>query len=173
MNKFEKELMNRLELNKNNLKLLDLSHRFFIESFLVKYSYNFSSLGRPIIQYPQDVFAMSEIIWKVKPDLIIETGIAHGGSLIHNASILALLDLCEAIECGSSISPGTSKRKVLGLDINIKPDNRLAIESHPMSSRIKMIEGSSIDPDIVQEVKDIAKEAKKILVCLVCQKKFF
>jgi cephalosporin hydroxylase len=123
-------------------------------------------MGRPIIQYPQDMAAMQEIIWEVKPDLIIETGIAHGGSLIFSASMLALLDLCEAIEEKKAFDPSVSKRKVLGLDIDIRPHNREAIEAHPLSSRIQMIQGSSIAPEIVHQVHEIAKKHSKILVCL-------
>ena len=131
---------------------------WFCESTKNKYSYNFSWLGRPIIQYPQDIVAMQELIWSVKPDLIIETGIAHGGSLIFSASMLALLDLCE----GSS----TIERKVLGVDIDIRKHNLEAINEHPMANRIQMIQGSSIDGEIVKKVREIAKNHKKIMVCL-------
>ena len=106
-----------------------------------KYSYHFEWFGRPIIQYPQDMVAMQELIWEVKPDLIIETGIAHGGSLIMSASMLALLDICDAIESGATLNPRESQRKVLGIDIDIRAHNRAAIEAHPMSSRIQMIQG--------------------------------
>jgi cephalosporin hydroxylase len=132
----------------------------------LKYSYHFEFLGRPIIQYPQDIVAMQELIWQVKPDLIIETGIAHGGSLILNASMLALLDLCDAIENGVSIDPKISKRKVLGIDIDIRPHNQELIESHPMSSRIQMIQGSSIAPEVIEQVKQVAKGYKSVLVSL-------
>lgn len=131
-----------------------------------KYSYHFRWLGRPIIQYPQDMAAMQEIIWQERPDLIIETGIAHGGSLIFSASMLALLDLTDAIQQKSSINHGDSKRKVLGLDIDIRPHNREAIEAHPLASYIQMIQGSSIDKDVVDQVKTIAEGYSKILVCL-------
>lgn len=131
-----------------------------------KYSYQFDWLGRPIIQYPQDIVAMQELIWQVKPDLIIETGIAHGGSLIFSASMLAQIDLCEAIESGEKLDPRVSKRKVLGLDIDIRAHNKVAIEAHPMASRIQMIQGSSIAPEVVAQVKAIAANYKRILVCL-------
>jgi cephalosporin hydroxylase len=131
-----------------------------------KYSYHFESLGRPIIQYPQDIIAMQELIWKIKPDLIIETGIAHGGSLIMNASMLALLDLSDAIETNKNINPKNSKRKVLGVDIDIRKQNKELIESHFMSSRIEMIEGSSIETKIVEKVHKIAKNYNRILICL-------
>ena len=132
----------------------------------LKYSYHFEWQGRPIIQYPQDIVAMQELIWKVNPDLIIETGIAHGGSLIFSASMLASLDMRDAIEMGEMIDPGVSQRKVLGIDIDIRDHNRLAIEAHPMSSRIQMIEGSSIDPEIVGQVQLLASNYRRILVCL-------
>ncbi|MBE2205440.1 MAG: cephalosporin hydroxylase family protein [Chthoniobacterales bacterium] len=131
-----------------------------------KYCYNFSWLGRPIIQFPQDLVAMQELIWHVKPDLIIETGIAHGGSLILSSSILALLDLCDAIERGESIDPRVSRRRVLGIDIDIRAHNRAAIEAHPMSSRIQMLQGSSISPEMIGEVRSIAAGHERILVCL-------
>lgn len=130
------------------------------------YTYNFSWLSRPIIQYPQDIVAMQEIIWAVKPDLIIETGIAHGGSLIFSASMLALLDITEAIQVKQTLDPSRSRRKVLGIDIDIRAHNRKAIESHPMSSRIEMIEGSSIAQDVVDQVHEAAKDFERILVCL-------
>ena len=131
-----------------------------------KYSYQFDWQGRPIIQYPQDIVALQEIIWQVKPDLIIETGIAHGGSLIFSASMLALLDMCDAIESGENLDPRVSRRKMLGIDIDIRPHNRAAIEEHPMASRIQMIQGSSIAPEIIEQVRAVAANYKKVLVCL-------
>lgn len=131
-----------------------------------KYSYTFTSLGRPIIQYPQDMVAMQELIWQIKPDLIIETGIAHGGSLIMSAAALAMLDMCEAIEAGKNIDPSKSERKVLGVDIDIRAHNKAAIEAHPMASRIEMIQGSSVDSEIIEKVKMIAGRYKRVLVCL-------
>ena len=146
--------------------LLNARNAFFNESFAHKYPYNFEFLGRPIIQYPQDMVAMQELIWEVKPDLIIETGIAHGGSLIMSASMLALLDMCEAIESETVLDPKKSKRKVLGLDIDIRQHNREAIEAHPMSSRIQMLQGSSIAPEVIEQVKAVAKNFQRVLVCL-------
>lgn len=109
---------------------------------------------------------MQELIWEVKPDLIIEAGIAHGGSLILSASMLALLDMCDAIAEGATIDPNVSRRKVLALDIDIREHNREAIEQHPMSSRIEMIEGSSIDADIISRVRAIASNHSRVMVCL-------
>ena len=131
-----------------------------------KYSHNFSWLGRPIIQVPQDMVAMQELIWQIKPDLIIETGIAHGGSLIFSASMLAQLDLCDAIETGKTLDPKNSQRKILGIDIDIRAHNRAAIEAHPMASRIQMIQGSSIAPEIIEQVRAIAANYSRVLVCL-------
>lgn len=159
-----------VEANKERLgKALDFKNEsveWVNKSATYKYSYNFSHLGRPIIQYPQDMVAIQELIWEVKPDLIIETGIAHGGSLILSASMLALLDMIDAIESGVTIDPKVSKRKVLGIDVDIREHNRNAIEGHPMSSRIQMIQGSSISGDIITKVKAIAANYNNILVCL-------
>ena len=130
------------------------------------YSYNFSWLGRPIIQYPQDIQAVQEIIWDVRPDLIIETGIAHGGSLVLSASMLAILDMCDAIEAGEVLDPKKSKRKVLGVDIDIRSHNRMAIERHPMSSFIQMIQGSSVDSAVIEKVQEVAKNYSRVLVFL-------
>lgn len=144
----------------------ELSRRFIHDTVRYKYSYRFSWLSRPIIQYPQDVVAMQEIIWAVRPDLIVETGIAHGGSLILSASMLALLDTCEAIERGATLDPAVSNRRVLGIDIDIRQHNRDAIAAHPLASRIEMIEGSSIAPDVIARVKELAGQYSRILVCL-------
>lgn len=136
-------------------QLREDAQRLFNRSCEYKYSYNFSWLGRPIIQYPQDMVAMQEIIWEVKPDLIIETGIAHGGSLIFSASMLELVSTCTG-----------SDGEVLGIDVDIRPHNRKAIEEHPMFKRISMIEGSSIAPEVIARVHEKAKGKKRILVCL-------
>jgi len=146
--------------------LNSLAHDWVFESMKRKYLYNFDWLGRPIIQYPQDMVAIQEVIWQVKPTLIIETGIAHGGSLILSASMLALLDYCEAVESGLAIYPSESKRKVVGIDIEIREHNRSAIERHPMSSKIEMIEGSSTDQKIVDQVAELAKGHSSVLVLL-------
>jgi cephalosporin hydroxylase len=121
-----------------------------------KYSYNFSWMGRPIIQFPQDIVAMQELIWSIQPDLIIETGIAHGGSLIFSASMLELNAACG----------GSQDAEVLGVDIDIRAHNREAIEAHPMFKRISMIQGSSIAPDIIAQVKAKAAGKQRVLVCL-------
>lgn len=130
-------------------KLKGLARDFFNESAAHKYSYHFSWMGRPIIQLPQDMMAMQEIIWQVKPDLIIECGIAHGGSIIYYASLLEL----------------QGHGEVLGIDLDIRAHNREAIETHPMSKRITMIEGSSIDHEVAEQVRAIAT-GKKVIVVL-------
>jgi cephalosporin hydroxylase len=157
-----------LEIKKqgSNQEVLQLTQEWVNKANQLKYSYHFEWMDRPIIQYPQDMVAMQELIWKVKPDLIIETGIAHGGSLIMSASMLALLELCEAIETGTVMDPKNAKRKVLGLDIDIRQHNREAIEAHPMSSRIQMIQGSSIAPEVIEQVKAVAKNHQRVMVCL-------
>ena len=139
---------------------------FMEASTVPKYSYNFSFLGRPIIQYPQDMVGMQELIWEIKPDLIIETGIAHGGSLIMSASMLAMIEYCEAVESETTLDPSKPTRKVLGIDIDIREHNRAAIEAHPMFNHIEMIQGSSIDKTIIAQVEEIAKDFETILVCL-------
>lgn len=166
MNDFEDEVIQRIRENSKNIEFISSAKAFMQASTLPKYSYNFSSLGRPIIQYPQDMVAMQELVWKVRPDLIIETGIAHGGSLILNASMLALLDYCEAVENGQMLDPKTTCRRVLGVDIDIRAHNRAAIEAHPMSHRIEMIQGSSTDPQVIAQVQKIAQSHQRILVIL-------
>ena len=166
MKNFLGEVEGRVKSYKDEEEMRKAAADFMLSSTKPKYCYNFSWQSRPIIQYPQDMVAMQEIIWKVKPDLIIEMGIAHGGSLIYNASILAMLDMCEAIKERRIIDPKISERKILGVDIDIREHNKTEIEKHPMSSRIEMIEGSSISPEIIEKVKDYAKDYKCILVCL-------
>jgi len=132
-------------------KLRTLSLQWVNTSARYLYSYNFTWMGHPIIQFPQDIIAMQEIIWQVKPNLIIETGIAHGGSLIFYASLLELIG---------------GDGQVLGVDIDIREHNRVEIEKHPMFKRIRMIEGSSIDDNTVKKVYDFAKNKKRVLVVL-------
>jgi len=163
--KHQQEIINRVNKYPGT-QIAKTAHQFVVDSTLPRYSYNFSWLSRPIIQYPQDIIALQEIIWSIKPDLIIETGIAHGGSLILSASMLALLDMSEAIEAGASFNPAISKRKVLGIDIDIRDHNKAAVEAHAMASRIQMIQGSSVAKEIVDQVKEIAKNYKTVLVCL-------
>lgn len=162
---FQEECRARVASYQNS-EIQRAAYDFIRASTQPKYSYNFSWMGRPIIQYPQDMIAMQELIWSIKPDLVIETGIAHGGSLIFSASMLAQLDMCDAIQTGISFNPKESRRKVLGIDIDIRAHNRAAIEAHPMASRIQMIQGSSIAPEIIDQVKKLAAGHSRILVCL-------
>jgi len=166
MSQFQSEVLTRIEAVSTNNSLRQSAAIFTQTSIASQYSYNFSWQGRPIIQYPQDMTAMQELIWEIKPDLIVETGIAHGGSLIFSASMLALLDMCDAIESGKSINPKVSNRKVLGIDIDIRAHNRSAIEAHSMASRIQMIQGSSIAADTIAQVHAVAAKYSRILVCL-------
>lgn len=147
----EKEKNILLQKNKTHLGV-----EFINKTSDTKYAYNFSWLGRPIIQFPQDMIALQEIIWEVKPDMIIETGIAHGGSLIFSASMITLLEACGEIENG----------KVLGIDIDIREHNKKAIEAHPMNKKITMFQGSSINEEMIKKVHEFAKSGKRILVCL-------
>ncbi|MGE3643045.1 MAG: cephalosporin hydroxylase family protein [Beijerinckiaceae bacterium] len=147
-------------------KLAGLTRDWVETSADLRYSYNFTWMGRPIIQYPQDIQAMQELIWQVRPDCIVETGIAHGGSLIFSASMLALLDMTDAISAGTTLDPRVSKRKVVGVDIDIRAHNRAAIDAHPMRSRIEMFEGSSIEKEIVDKVRAAAAGYERVLVCL-------
>ena len=156
MNEFEKEVAARVASNGRNEKLDAGARAFARLSVDAKYSYNFSWLGRPIIQYPQDIVAMQEIIWSVRPDLIIETGIAHGGSLIFSASMLELNAACGGPQDG----------EVIGVDIDIRAHNRTAIEEHPLCKRVSMIEGSSIAREIVERVRARAEAKSRVLVCL-------
>jgi cephalosporin hydroxylase len=115
-----------------------------------KYPYTFSWFGRPIIQLPDDLLRLQEVIYALKPDVILETGIAHGGSLVFHAS------LCRAI----------GKGRVVGVDIEIRPHNRRAIEAHPLAEYITMIEGSSIDPAVVAEAGSHVRAGQTVLVLL-------
>src|SRR6476620_1388684 len=147
---FIEERQHRISANGLNGKLKNAADAFNVQSNSAQYSYNFSWMGRPIIQYPQDMIAMQEIIWSVKPDLIIETGVAHGGSLILYASLLELI----------------GKGEVLGIDIDIRTHNREAIESHKMSKRIKLIQGSSISDEVIEKVKKEIKGKNTVMVLL-------
>lgn len=149
--KFNEEVEENITRLEQDSDLKQISEEWFCRSMEDKYSYNFRWMGRPIIQYPQDILAMQEIIWNVQPDLIIETGIAHGGSLIFYASMLELMG---------------KGGHVLGIDIDIREHNRRELEKHPMYKRITMFEGSSIADDMIERVNDFAKNYKRVLVVL-------
>lgn len=147
---FSSEILKRTRLYKNNKALQGAWQNLHKELVKAKYAYNFFWLGVPVIQLPQDLQAFQEIIWEVKPDLIIETGVAWGGSVIFSASMLEFL----------------GHGKVIGIDVDIRKHNRRAIENHKMHKRINLIEGSSIAPETIEKVYKIAKKCKKIMVFL-------
>src|SRR5258708_1702529 len=147
---FEEKKVKLIKANSENLPLMEAAHKFNVESNRAKYSYNFTWMGRPIIQCPQDMIAMQELIWEIKPDLIIETGIAHGGSIIYYASLLELI----------------GKGEVLGIDIDIREHNKRKIEEHPMYKRIHMLEGSSVTEEMVEKVKLFTVGKQSVMVCL-------
>ena len=132
------------------------AQEWFENSVIEKYSYNFRWMGIPIIQYPQDIVAMQEIIYELKPDLIIETGVAHGGSIVFYASLLEL----------NALDGGPNNAKIIGIDIDIRAHNLSKLEKHSMFSRMELIEGSSVSEDVVNKVYEIAKGFNKILLIL-------
>jgi cephalosporin hydroxylase len=148
---FEQQKRASVEGQGRDARLQALTRDWFDATCKHRYTYNFTWLGRPIIQYPQDIVAMQELIWQVKPDLVIETGIAHGGSLVLYASILELLG---------------SDGRILGVDVDIRSQNRAAIEAHPMAKRIDMIQGSSTDATVLVRVRESARGRKRIMVVL-------
>ncbi len=149
--KFAEEVAFNIEGLKADRDLQALSRVWVREIARHKYAYNFTWLGRPAIQFPQDLMALQEIIWRVRPDLIIETGIAHGGSLIFHASMLELLG-------GDGL--------VVGVDVDIRAHNRAEIEKHPLARRIRMIQGSSVDDATAAQVRALAVGRKSVLVVL-------
>ena len=153
---YESDILDRASMYQDNLKLQDAKNAFHDELVNVKYAYNFTWMGVPIIQEPQDLIALQEIIWRTKPDTIIETGIAWGGSLLFYASMLDLLKSCEDI-CYAD---------VIGVDIDIRQHTRDIIENHPLRDSIGLIEGSSIDEDIIAFVTDEWSEDANTMVVL-------
>lgn len=151
MNKHDPKDRATIDAMAADQELTALKRQVFNKACEHRYSYNFQWLGRPIIQFPEDIVAIQEIIWNTKPELIIETGIAHGGSLILSASMLQLIG---------------NEGRVLGIDIDIRPHNREAIQTHPLAHRIEMIEGSSIDAGIVDQVKTYARGKSPVMVIL-------
>ena len=149
--KFQQEREKRLTEMTTNDPVRAAAREFMAASIRSRYSYNFDWMGVPIIQYPQDVFALQEIIWRTKPDMIIETGVARGGSLIFYASMLKLLG---------------SDHIVIGIDIDIRPHNRAVIEDHPMAGRIHLIEGSSVAPETLENVARLAAPYTNPMVIL-------
>jgi cephalosporin hydroxylase len=164
--KFEKDCEEEILTQGNNNELRQKSIDWLKNANNHKYSYHFKWMNRPIIQYPQDIQMMQELIMEVKPDLIIETGIAHGGSILFSASMLALLDLSDSIGNNENYDISKSQRKVLALDIDIREHNKKEILNNPFSKYIEMLEGSSTDDAIIDKVHDIAKNYKKIIIFL-------
>lgn len=148
---FEEKKKERIKGYAQKTSLLKTGEDFLQESLKHDYSYNFHWLGLPIIQYPQDIVAMQEIIFKTKPDLIIETGVARGGSVLLYASLLEMMQ---------------SNGIVIGVDIDIRPHNRKRIISNPLSHRIRLIESSSIAPETTEMVKELAEGKQRIMVVL-------
>jgi len=157
---FQEEVESAIQQQSVNAKLKNSASAFLEESVKCRYPYNFKWMGRPIIQFPQDIVAFQEIVFDTKPDLIIETGIAHGGSLMLSASMLAMLDIQEGN------NPNTSKRKVIGIDIDIRDYNREEIENHFLFSYINLIESSSIDTNTITKVTSLSQSYKSVMVCL-------
>ena len=152
---FRRDCQKEIRAQGEDESLRDLSYSWLERSATAKYSYHFEWMGRPIIQYPQDMIAVQEILWRVQPELVIETGIAHGGSLVFSASMLELI----------AISGGPSGQ-VLAVDIDIRAHNRKRIEEHPMARRISMIEGSSTAPEVVSRIQEAARGKRSVLVLL-------
>jgi cephalosporin hydroxylase len=148
---FERRNRDHISRMVEDPSLKELTKEWFLRSSQYEYSYHFSWLGRPIIQFPTDIMAMQEIIWKVKPDLIVETGVAHGGSVIFYASMLELLG---------------ADGRVVGIDIEIREHNRREIEKHPLSKRITLVEGSSIDEKVATQVYDLSRGRRRVIIAL-------
>lgn len=151
LKRFYQEKENLIKSNSSNEDLQRAKDLFNLTSNKAKYSYNFSWMGRPIIAYPQDMIAMQEIIWDIKPDLIIETGVAHGGSIVYYASLLELIG---------------GEGNVVGIDIDIRDHNRELIEAHPMNKRIQLIEGDSTSDDVLEQVRGLVQGKNSVMVCL-------
>jgi cephalosporin hydroxylase len=157
---FKKECTSQVQAQGADTRLAVATQEWFTLANGHGYSYHFECLGRPLIQYPQDIVQFQELISETRPDLVVETGIAHGGSLVLSASMLCLLDVMEGLD------PRQSPRKVVGVDIDIRPHNRKALDEHPLRFKMELIEGSSIDPDIIQQVRSHADGVERVLVSL-------
>jgi cephalosporin hydroxylase len=166
IDKFNKFVIENISMIGRDKQFIELSNHWNQSAIKHNYALNFKWLDRPIIQTPLDIYAVQELIWTCKPDLIIETGIAHGGSLIMSASMLALQEYCDAVVSGSRISPKAGGSKVVGIDIDIREHNRIAIETHPLAHKIEMLEGSSISSEIIKKVKNISVNYSNIMIFL-------
>lgn len=148
---FFEERRQAIAMMANDEELKRKSLDWMLHADQYKYTYNYTWMGRPIIKFPSDILLMQEIIWDIKPDLIIETGIAHGGSIVFSASMLELLG---------------GDREVVAVDIDIRQHNREKIEAHPMAKRIHMIEGSSTDPAVLDQIRERAQGKQCVMVAL-------
>ncbi len=148
---FDLEKEKRIRSYIDETQLLTTGKEFLLESLKLNYSYNFHWMGMPIIQYPQDIVALQEIVWDTRPDLIIETGVARGGSILLYASLLEMMQ---------------SNGIVVGIDIDIRKHNRRRIIKHPLSHRIRLIENSSVDPKTIEEINRYSEGKKRIMVTL-------
>lgn len=166
LKQFAQQRRENIDAYADNQSFKSRSLDWTLEAMRERYVYNFDWLGRPIIQYPQDIQAMQEIVWATRPDYIIETGIAHGGSLALSASLLGLLDLADAAERGEMVNPRKPKRQVIGIDIDIRAHNRELIEAHPFFGYMTLIEGSSVDDSTYNEVLAVLPENPRVMVCL-------
>jgi len=153
---YKNDIVTRLATSESDESLAEVKKNLLNQMNWHRYAYNFTWFGRPVIQIPQDTVTFQEMIWEVRPDLIIETGIAHGGSLIFSASMLALLELFGMVK----------NPMVLGIDIDIRPHNRSAIENHPAAKWVRMIEDSSVDPEVISEIWEVARSKQRIMVFL-------
>lgn len=155
-----------LAARSSDSSLQQLAKQFFSSANQARYSYQFDWLSRPIIQYPQDIVAIQELIWSVKPDLIVETGVARGGSILLSASLLSLLDLADSQSEASGSFIVQPRRKVIGIDIDIRAHNRAALESSFLRPWFDLIEGSSVSAGVIEKVKRIAEDHSTVLVLL-------
>jgi cephalosporin hydroxylase len=151
LEEFEQQKRATIAQQGTDVPLREATREWIHRSCKHRYSYHFTWLGVPIIQYPQDIVAMQEIVWQVRPELIIETGIAHGGSLVLSASLLEMIG---------------GQGRVLGVDIDIRPHNRAVIEAHPMMKRIALVEGSSVAPETAARVAEYARGKSSVMVIL-------
>ncbi|MAI66137.1 MAG: cephalosporin hydroxylase [Alteromonas sp.] len=149
---FNQAVEKNIEQLGQSKEMQDLGVEFLRKTAEFSYSYNFTWMGVPVIQFPQDLIAMQELIWRIKPDVIVETGVARGGSIIFYASMMEMM--------------GIDNGQVIGIDIDIREHNREVIQKHPMYKRIQLIEGSSVDSNVVEQVKSLISNKKNVMICL-------
>lgn len=163
---FQQERQERISRFASDQTIQNLSNEWVFQSMKREYLYNFDWLGRPIIQFPQDIVAIQELVWRIRPSLIVETGIAHGGSLALSAALLALLDYADSVVEGKFLDTSKSQREVIGIDIDIRKHNRRLLDEHPLRHFMQLIEGSSTSTKVLNQVTESAKHHDKILVIL-------